>query len=88
MRPPGMVGPGPSATISWAWNKEVVGGGPSAATTIGGIPSAAMTRGGRVEAIMTGAHGPLSAVKGAGSHLAVITGGRCPSPRSRTAHQA
>jgi len=83
-----MVGAGPSATISWAWNKEVVGGGPSAATTRGGIPSAAMTRGGSVEPIMTAGYGPLFAMTRAGSRLAVITGRRFPSPHATMPHQA
>lgn len=76
------------ATTLRARGREVVGGGPSVATTREGIPSAAMTRGGSVEAIMTGGCGPLFGMTRAGSRVAVIKGGRCPSPRSRTPRQA
>ena len=83
-----MVGASLRATTLRARGREVVGGGPSAATTRGGIPSTAMTRGGSVEAIMTGGYGPLSAMMSAGSRLAVITGRKRPGPHARTPHQA
>ncbi len=83
-----IVGASLRATTLRARGREVVGGGPSAATTRGGIPAAAMAWGGSVEAIMTGGYGPLSAMTRAGSRLAVIMGGRCPSPRANMPHQA
>lgn len=88
MRPPGMVGASLRATTLRARGREVVGGGPSVATTRGGIPSAAMTRGGSVEAIMTAGYGPLFAMTRAGSRLAVIRGRRFPSPRANMPRQA
>ena len=83
-----IVGASLRATPLRARGREVVGGGPSAATTREGIPSAAMAWGGSVEAIMTGGYGPLFGMTRAGSRLAVITGRRFPSPSARTPHQA
>ena len=92
------LGAGLPPTTVRGRGREVVGGGPSAATTKGDGPtapmtrgsirSAAMTRGGSLEATMTGGYGPLSAMMSAGSRSAFITGRRCPSPSARTPHRA